>query len=1781
MFAIAGYRVLGQIAEGNKSVIYRGLCESTGETVIIKAMKTEYPPLQDVYRWKREFEIAKSLDWEGIVRPIALEPRDNGVVMIVEDFGGESLYHHLQKKRIDLLEFLQIAISLADTLSFLHRQQIVHKDIKPHNIIVSPEKGIVKLTDFSIASMLVSEKTEMINPNLLEGTLAYMSPEQTGRMNRVTDYRTDFYSLGVTFYEMLVGQAPFQAQDPVELIHCHIAKQPQPPHVRNREIPKVISDLIMRCLAKNAEARYQSAYGIKADLEACLFFLQEEGTIGDFPLGEHDQSEIFRIPEKLYGREQDISQMHATFQRVVQGASELLLVSGFPGIGKTFFVHEVHSTVVQKNGFFITGKFDQYKRHIPYHAFIRSMKDLINQLLTQSEEDILNWGEKISLAVAPNGQVITDVIPELELIIGKQPDVQKLPNEETQNRFQLTMQKLLHVFCQPEHPVVLFLDDLQWADPASLTLIEYLMSDMVTGHLLFIGAYRDNEVDQSHRLTRMVGSLRQKRRPILPIRLQPLNLYQMKELLADTLSCSADRVASLAQLLLQKTNGNPFFTHQFLQALHAKQLIQWEAAAGRWNWKVANIANMEITDNVVEFMVQKIRGLNENTQLMLQTAACIGNSFDLQMLALSVGQSISEVADELWPALQEGFLVPIGTDYKLLYNIGEESDRDEVNASFKFLHDRVQQAAYALLSEENRTRVHLEIGRLMLSRTGNLEFEDRLFDMVNHLNAGAELIESAEETMQLIRLNLTAGLRAKASTAYDPALKYLTQAVELLAEDAWEAQYDLTMQLYLERSEVEYLCGNFRLAEKLFDLILAKAKTKLEKVRVYNIKTVLLINIGEYEEAIKLGLMSIRLLGIKLSDDAGLGTFVWETLKAKWNLRNRKLEELLELPLVEDPYHEEAMLQIFNIAVAFYFINPQQFSLLNLKVLNMTAKRGNSIASSIAFGGYGVILGTVLGDIETGYQYGRLATQVNDKYFANVKHKSDFSFALLAKHWKDHLRECADLFRMTHQTSIDSGDLIQSFFAVMQMVNCMILCGEPLQEIERDARNYLEFAKRVKVRDHGINYLILKALVQCLLGKTASLTDLSDDDFQEEEYLEQLKWDKRLHFLNWYYFVKTKLHYLNEQPDLAVQMAREGEAIILASMSQPHVPEHYFYYSLALAANYHAVSKEEQKAYWKQLKKNRDKLKKWAKFAAQNNEHKRLLVEAEMARLVGNEYRAMQLYDRAIESAHEHSFPNNAALANECAAKFYLKLAKHKVAKTYMAEAVYGYLRWGAVAKVRQLEQTYPYLLATRLESEASLELAATGTGISTTGASSGEKIDLLTVMKAARAISGEIVLDKLLATMIHIAVENAGAEKGVLLIEQEGDLLIEAEKTTVDDQVCVLQAIPYRNSLSVAPTVIQYVRRMREAVVLHDAASAGIFAKDPYILQKKPKSVLCLPILNQGKLVGALYLENNLTTHAFTEARLEMMSLLSSQIAVSIDNAKLYNQQVELNRAYGRFVPHQFLRFLEKKSIIDVRLGDHVQTEMSVLFSDIRSFTTLSERMSPEENFQFLNEFLSRMEPAITDNRGFVDKYIGDSIMSLFDQGADDAVQAALSMLGRLRLLNEERSKNGQEQIRLGIGINSGKLMLGTLGGDNRMDSTVISDAVNLASRVEGLTKRYRVQLLISEQTLSRLQDSGRYSIRIIDRVKVKGKSVAVSVYEVFDADLPEVRAGKLRTKELFEQGYRHYQEQDFVSAKACFEACLQENPLDECAQVYVDRCLHCLQYGYDEYWTNEGAKT
>ncbi|MDY7021773.1 MAG: serine/threonine-protein kinase PknK, partial [Cyanobacteriota bacterium] len=872
MLNLPTYPDISLIYQGTRTLVYRGICTSDNQSVIIKILRNLHPDFNELVQFRNQYIITCHLNSPYIVRPLAIERHNSGYALIMPDKGAIALSKYWNCDH-SIREFLNIAIQLAEALHDLSQHRIIHKDIKPTNIIIHPKTQQVQLIDFSISSLLPKEQQQLVSPNILEGTLAYISPEQTGRMNRGIDYRTDFYSLGVTFYELLTGELPFQSDDPMELIHCHIAKVP--PKLENREeIPGVLSDIVMKLMAKNAEDRYQSASGLKYDLEQCLHQLETAGEITSFELGERDLCDRFIIPEKLYGRETEVQTLLDAFERVAISRSEMMLVAGFSGIGKTAIINEVHKPIVRQRGYFIKGKYDQFNRNIPFSAFVQAFRDLMAQLLGESDTELENWKQKILNAVGENGQVIIDVIPELEQIIGQQPAVPELLGSAAQNRFNLVFAKFISIFTTKEHPLTIFLDDLQWVDSASLSLLKLFMEDSKTRCLLILGAYRDNEVFPTHPLMLTLNEIQKQGANLNTLRLTPLEQADITCLVADTLLCSIEIATPLSELIDQKTGGNPFFTTQFLNELYDEVCIHFNRELRYWQCDLTQIRQLALTDDVVEFMVRRLQKLPASTQKILKLAACIGNRFDLATLAVICEEHQEEVAINLWKALQEGFVIPESETYKFFQ--GEENREKEtrnITVGYRFLHDRVQQAAYCLISEEQKQETHLKLGYLLLRNENKFEQEQHLFDIVNQLNISRKLISEQTERNELARLNLKAGQKAKASTAYETAKIYLTEGIELLAPDCWQNQYDLTLSLYKLATEVAYLSGNFEPMEIWAKNVLKHAQTTLDKVKIYEIKITAYASQNRLPEGIKIGLQALKLLGITFPESPNSSDF--------------------------------------------------------------------------------------------------------------------------------------------------------------------------------------------------------------------------------------------------------------------------------------------------------------------------------------------------------------------------------------------------------------------------------------------------------------------------------------------------------------------------------------------------------------------------------------------------------------------------------------------------------------------------------------------------------------------------------------------------------------------------------------------------------------------------------------------------------------------------------------------------------------------------------------------
>ncbi|MBW4562740.1 MAG: AAA family ATPase [Mojavia pulchra JT2-VF2] len=1499
---IADYHFLAVLYDSTTSWIYRALKKPEQTLVMIKTLKAEYPTIEQLARLRHEYKILQELELPGIVKPLALESYQNGLALILSDFGGEPLTNFINSRNFELNNFLQIAIQLASTLAELHQNNIIHKDIKTQNIFINAKTGLVKIIDFSISSRLSRENLTVSNPNLLEGTLAYISPEQTGRMNRSIDYRTDFYSLGVTFYELLTGQLPFQATDPLELVYCHIAKTPvSPEEIEEKaagvqgKIPKAVSDIVMKLLAKTAEERYQSALGLKADLEECLIKLQTTERIDNFIVGQLDLYSQFLIPQKLYGREQEVTNLMDAFERVSLGATEMILVSGYSGIGKSSLVNEVHKPIVRQRGYFISGKFDQFKQNIPYASLIQAFQELIRQLLTESYEKIAIWKAKILEALGSNSQIMIDVIPEVELIIGSQPTVPQLGPTEYQNRFNRVFQQFIHVFCQREHPLVVFLDDLQWADSASLKLIQLLLSNIESQYLLLIGAYRDNEVNATHPLMLTLKAIQELDAVINNIVLQPLQIAHVNQLVSDTLRTDQEKSKPLAKLIFNKTQGNPFFLTQLLKSLYQENLLTFNFDAGYWQWDNELLKDIDITDNVVELMVNQIQKLSPKTQNVLKLAACIGDKFTLDILSIVNQKSLSETAADLWESLQVGLVIPLTQSYKIPLIVTVEQS-EQFTIAYKFLHDRVQQASYVLIPDYQKKATHLQIGQLLLQNTTLTERKENIFALVNQLNCGIELLAFEPEKYELAELNLIAGQKAKAATAYESAIRYLKVGLSLLATSSWQQQYELTLALHQEAAEAAFLCGDFEQMKQLAERVLQQAKTQLDKVKVYEIQIKTYQVQRKLLEAVKLGLQVLEILGVKLTESPTLLDTNKAIEETTANLAGKGIDDLINLPKMTDQNKLAALRLIVSLVPAAYQSAPALFILMACQQVNSSILHGNTPLSACGFADYGIVFSGLLQDIEAADKFGQLALSLLERLDAHeARSQTLFKVSTFILHWKHHVKETLPLLEAAYYSGLEYGDLIHTGYSASLKCQYSYWSGWELNSLEQEMARYSKAIAQINQEVALKWHQIFHQVVLNLIGLAETPWILIGDAYNEEQLLSlHIQFNERT-LVHYVFLNKLILCYLFGEFSQAVENAVKAEQYLDGVRGWLIVPLFYFYDSLAQLAIYLSVPHSRQESLLSRVMNNQKKMQEWAGHAPMNFQHKYELVEAEKARVLGQIVEAMELYDRAIAGAREHGYIQEEALSAELAAEFYFSLGKEKFAQIYLTESYYGYIRWGAIAKVKYLEAKYPQFLSQILQdNHKKIEVNRT---ISSTDKGSLGVFDLDAIMKASQAISREILLGNLLNKLMKIVLENAGAETGFLILEKAGNLLIEAFGSVAQDEITVQQSTPVESSQQLPLSIINYVRRTQENVVLNDANLEGVFATDTYIINYKPKSVLCMPIVHQGKLIGILYLENNLTTGAFTPERLEVLQLLSSQAAISIENARLYNDLEDYNR--------------------------------------------------------------------------------------------------------------------------------------------------------------------------------------------------------------------------------------------------------------------------------------------
>ncbi|HET6609713.1 MAG TPA: AAA family ATPase [Rhodopila sp.] len=1461
--------------EDDERVFCRGRCQG-GSTVLIVRPATEHPSPPSLDRLAHEFGLKDELDGAWAVRPLELEGEGARTRLVLEDPGGEPL-DRLLGAPMEVENFLRLAIGIAAVLGNLHRRGLVHKDIKPAHILVNGADGQVRLTGFGIASRLSRERQMPEPPDTVAGTLAYMAPEQTGRMNRSIDSRSDLYALGVTFYQMLTGALPFTASDPMEWVHCHIARQPLAPSMRLETVPAPVSHLVLKLLAKTAEERYQTAAGVARDLQHCLTDWERRGRIDDFPLGQHDMPDRLRIPEKLYGRTHEVETLLAAFDRVAtRGVPELVMVSGYSGIGKSSVVNEVHKVLVPPRGLFASGKFDQYKRDIPYSTLVQAFQSLVRPLLGKSDTELASWRGALLEALEPNARLMTDLIPELKLIIGEPPPVPELEPQQAQGRFQLLFLRFIGVFARPEHPLALFLDDLQWLDAATLDLLEVLLTSGLQ-HLMLIGAYRDNEVDATHPLRRQLDNIRNTGARIEEITLAPLAREHIATLIADTLHSGAERAAPLAQLVHAKTSGNPFFVIQFLQALAEEGLLTFDYDAACWSWDLDRIHDEGHTDNVVDLMVGKLTRLPIETQQALSLLACLGNVASIPMLSIVFVASEEEVHTALWPALRQELV-------------------ERLHGSYKFIHDRVQEAAYSLIREALRAEAHLRIGRLLVAQTPPAQQEEAIFDIVNQMNRGAALITEREERDQLAELNLIAGKRAKGATAYATALTYLSAGAECLSNDRWERRHELIFGLELNQAECEFLTGAPASAEERLNKLSTRAATTIERASVACLLLDLYTTRGQSSRGLAVGLDYLRHLGGEWSPHPSDEDVRREYERFWSQLGSRTIEDLIDLPSMTDPASLATMDVLTKIVPPTFLREENLYALAMCWAVNLSLEQGNSDGSCAHYVWFGCIAGGRFRNYKSAHRFGRLGCELVEQ--RGLKRFQARTYLVAGTHltpYTKHVRTARNLLRHGFEIANKSGDLMfMGWYCCFYLLENLLAAGDPLIEVQREAERGLAFAQKMQL-GHVVDLIPLYiGLARMLRGLTPKFGSFNDERFDEAWIESRLANNLDFALVECLYQVrKLQARFHAGDYTAAIRAAARAERAhpgILRLMFT--AAEYHFYDALARAAWCDCAPVEERPQHMDAVAAHHRQLQAWAENCPENFENRVALVGAEMARLEDRDGDAIRLYEQAIRSAKANGFVHNEAIAYERASGFYRARGCDQIADLYLRNSRYAYVRWGADGKVRQLDELYPQLRPEEPPPEPS-RLISTPV----------EQLDLATVIKVSQALSGEIVPERLIYTLMRTAIEQAGAERGLLILADGGEQRMAAEATTSGETVVVRLRDDPIIATAVPESVLHYVLRVRESVILDDAAAQSRFAADPYIQARRTRSVLCLPLLNQSKLVGVLYLENNLAPRVFAPGRITVLKLLASQAAITLENSRLYRDLAEREAKIRRLV--------------------------------------------------------------------------------------------------------------------------------------------------------------------------------------------------------------------------------------------------------------------------------------
>lgn len=1661
---------------GFESLIIKTGTNGLNKPSCIKILKDEFPSKETLSQLDNEFEICSKTKCSCIRKAFKKENQDDHAAIFLEYIEGKDLGKIFTSQKLNFAEQCILATEITTALTALHKENIFHRRIHPANILIEQATNKVFFIDFGLATEgnIINEEIDSFHEKEID-ILRFIAPEQTGRINRPIDIRADLYSLGIILYRLFTGELPFESSDGLELIYSHIAKTPVEPQLVNKDLPKVISEIIMKLLAKNAEERYQSAFGVKYDLEKCLEQFLENGEIENFPIAKFDFSGKLYFSDKLYGREKEITFLNHLFENCSNGHKQTLLVSGYSGSGKSALVEILKNSVSQKNGIFIKGKFDQISSDTPYSTFVQAFNELAHIILAGDNIFQAKWKKRITEALGNSGKLLTQFMPGIEMLIGRQTDVPELKGIEAQNRFNYEFTRFIKAIADKDSPLVIFVDDLQWADASSLNLFKIIAENRDIEYVMLAGGYRKNEVDEKHVLTKKLLELKEDHVSFDEIDLHDLLYDDVFNLISDALSTIQENTSFLADIIYNKTKGNAFYVRQFLKSIYDEGFLRFDFELMRWQWNTELILQMNVSGNVVELMTSFILKLPEDTLDLLKIASSIGNRFSKRNLSVIKQISEKNVDFLLKLSVTEGLIIPSSTEYK-------------------FAHDRIQQTIYSLIPDEEKASLHLLNGQRLSAHFNEAEFDEKLFELVNQWNLGADKISDKKEKLYLANLNLTAGHKAILSTAYPQALQYFEKGLNVLDENDWETQYNLLLQITTNAADAAYLSGQYDKVDHLVNTILKNSRSLIDSSKGYEINIKKLIAQNKPLEAVELGLNILKKFGIDLPLKPGKLQVTKDLLQTKFLLRNKSMDYFNSLPEMKDAEKNAAMRILSDISSASFFAVPSLVPLLVFKMVSLTVKYGLSRKSPFSFAAYGYILSVYLNEIEKGISFGEIALHLAKKINAEELIGSIMVTSnIFLNHWKKPFIETINDLDKSFKSALESGDNEYASYAAHNTVYQLFIMGYPLQELSKKAE-MLDLKIEKFKQDLTLKRLrVFRQSIANLLEETEKPDTLTGNIFDESEMdITDVTKSNEIYFQNLYLqkLYLALIFNLNNNAKKYLDLAERFQESVKGAALYP-----LFYYYRSLLISDITLSSPSKKEVLAQITKDIHLLKKYEKFCPQNYSHKIFLLEAEYNYLNGDNEAAKILYDKALKFGTENGMTNELAYCWERAGRFFLNTKQELLANFYLQNAYRVYKRWGANAKLKQMEKQYTQLRSgggAEWQIDLLQQSARDGNG----------NIDLESVLKASSALSGEIILPKLLKKMMQIILENAGAQTGFLIMEKNGERYIEAEIKVGNEEIKILQSVPVSKSDLLAESVLNYVYMTQETVILDDASKSQLFGNDAFIKNNECKSILCIPLLNMGKIQAVIYLANDLTSGAFTQKRVELLKLLAGQMAISIENALFYNElehKVEERTNELR---------IEKKKSDDLLLNilpEDIANELkqtgntkprsyevaTVMFTDFENFTSKSEKLSPEELVAIIDTCFKKFDEIISKYNIEKIKTIGDAYLCVSglpdkkDHSPVNVVKAAIEIIDFIYSFRQNAGENSYFDIR--IGIHTGPLVAGVVG-DKKFAFDIWGDTVNTASRMEQNSEANKIN--ISQSTYDLVKE--------IFHCKFRGKRAA-----------------------------------------------------------------------------------